>query len=72
MPARVLKGQKVYFILSRDVHIVFPMALQPTLSLVLLCIEVFYPHTIRHTIGLLWTSDQPVAETSTYTGQHNI
>jgi hypothetical protein len=29
-------------------------------------------HTIRHTIGLLWTSDQPVAETSTYTGQHNM
>jgi hypothetical protein len=26
----------------------------------------------RHTVGLLWTSDQPVAETSTYTGQHNI
>jgi hypothetical protein len=29
-------------------------------------------HTIRHTVRLLWTSDQPVAETSTYTGQHNI
>jgi hypothetical protein len=29
------------------------------------------PHIIRHTIGLLWTSDQPVAETSTCTGQHN-
>jgi hypothetical protein len=29
-------------------------------------------HTIRHTVGLLWTSDQPVAETSTYTAQHNI
>jgi hypothetical protein len=29
-------------------------------------------HTIRHTVGLLWTSDQPVAEASTYTGQHNI
>jgi hypothetical protein len=23
-------------------------------------------------VGLLWTSDQPVAETSTCTGQHNI
>jgi hypothetical protein len=23
-------------------------------------------------VGLLWTSDQPVAETSTYTAQHNI
>jgi hypothetical protein len=29
-------------------------------------------YTIRHTVGLLWTSDQPVAEASTYTGQHNI
>jgi hypothetical protein len=28
-------------------------------------------HTIRHTVRLLWTSDQPVAEASTYTGQHN-
>jgi hypothetical protein len=28
-------------------------------------------HT-RHMVGLLWTSDQPVAEASTYTGQHNI
>jgi hypothetical protein len=26
----------------------------------------------RHTVGLLWTSDHPVSETSTYTGQHNI
>jgi hypothetical protein len=26
----------------------------------------------RHTVGLLWTSDQPVSETSTFTGQHNI
>jgi hypothetical protein len=29
-------------------------------------------HAIRHTVGLLWTSDQPVAEASIYTGQHNI
>jgi hypothetical protein len=29
-------------------------------------------HTIRHTVGLLWMSDQPVSETSTYTGQHSI
>jgi hypothetical protein len=29
-------------------------------------------HTYRYTVGLLWTSDQPVAETSTYTGQHNM
>jgi hypothetical protein len=31
------------------------------------CMIVF-----RHTVGILWTSDQSVAETSTYTGQHNI
>jgi hypothetical protein len=36
------------------------------------------PHTggfiiyFRHLVGLLWTSDQPVAKASTYTGQHNI
>jgi hypothetical protein len=29
-------------------------------------------HSYRHTVGLLWTSDQPFAKTSTYTGQHNI
>jgi hypothetical protein len=28
--------------------------------------------TLRHVVGLLWTSDQPVAEASTYTGQHNV
>jgi hypothetical protein len=27
---------------------------------------------LTHTVGLLWTSDQPIAEASTYTGQHNI
>jgi hypothetical protein len=48
------------------------MELQPTLSLVLLCIEVSYSHTIRHTVGLLWKSDHSVAEASTCTGQHNI
>jgi hypothetical protein len=31
------------------------------------CMIVF-----RHTVGLPWTSDQPVSETSTCTGQHNI
>jgi hypothetical protein len=29
-------------------------------------------HTLRHMVGLLWTSDQPIAEASTYTEQHNI
>jgi hypothetical protein len=27
---------------------------------------------LRHTVGLLSTSDQPVSKVSTYTGQHNI
>jgi hypothetical protein len=31
------------------------------------CMIVF-----RHKVGLLWTSDQRVSETSTCTGQHNI
>jgi hypothetical protein len=31
------------------------------------CMIVF-----RHTVGLLWTSDQPVSEASTCTGQHSI
>jgi hypothetical protein len=30
------------------------------------------PNLFRHVIGLLWTSDQPVAKASTDTGQHNI
>jgi hypothetical protein len=46
----------------------FPMALQPKLSFVLLCIEV----SSSHTAGLLWTSDQPVVGACMYTGQHNI
>jgi hypothetical protein len=29
-------------------------------------------HMFRHTVEHLWTSDQTVTETSTYTGQHNI
>jgi hypothetical protein len=32
--------------------------------------RVSWSHTYKHTVGLLWTSDQPVAEASTYTGQH--
>jgi hypothetical protein len=32
----------------------------PYLRLVLLCIEVSLSHTIRHTVGLLLTSDQPI------------
>jgi hypothetical protein len=36
-------------------------------------IQVFLGHIqLTRTVGLLWTSDQPVAEASTYTEQHNI
>jgi hypothetical protein len=31
------------------------------------CVIVF-----RHAVGLLWTSDQPIAKASTYIGQHTI
>jgi hypothetical protein len=48
------------------------MALQPKFEPFLLCIEVSKSHTSRHTVGLLWMNDQPVAETSAYTRQHNI
>jgi hypothetical protein len=27
---------------------------------------------LTHKVGLLWTSDQPIVDASTYTGQHNI
>jgi hypothetical protein len=36
------------------------------------CPLAFCMIVFRHTVGLLWTSDQPVSETSTCTGQHNI
>jgi hypothetical protein len=31
-----------------------------------------FRNLVRHTVGLLWTSGQPVAKISPYTGQHNI
>jgi hypothetical protein len=49
-----------------------PLASRPPWFSLSLPFSVFLNHTYRHTVGLLWTSDQPVAETSTYTGQHNI
>jgi hypothetical protein len=46
---------------------------------IFLTVKVFLNHSgfldhvqLTHTVGLLWTSDQPVAEASTYTGHHNI
>jgi hypothetical protein len=58
---------------SRYLHTVYllPMALHPKLGLGLIFWCFLITHTHTDTSGLLWTSDQPVAETSTYTGQHN-
>jgi hypothetical protein len=35
-------------------------------------LRVSWSHTYWHTVGLLWTSDQPITENSTYTGHRNI
>jgi hypothetical protein len=44
----------------------FPMARQPLGGLGLLIIEASRSHSdTPHSVGLLWASDQPVAETST-------
>ena len=43
-----------------------PMAQQPLVGQGLLIIEASRSHSdTSHSVGLLWTSDQPVAETST-------
>jgi hypothetical protein len=60
---------------SNFLHILqlfFSVAQQPKSGLDRLIVEVSRSYTIRHTrtIRLLWTSDQPVAETATYT-THN-
>jgi hypothetical protein len=45
-----------------------PMSLEP-----ILCPPLYWGFLSHwHTVGLLWTSDRPVAQASTYTGQHNI
>jgi hypothetical protein len=36
------------------------------------CPPLYWGSLITHKVGLLCTSDQPVAEASTYTGQHKI
>jgi hypothetical protein len=50
---------------------IHPMALQPKSGLDLL-LWGFLITRNKHTVGLIWTSDQPVAEASTYIGQHNV
>jgi len=53
----------------RAVWFFVSVAEQPHLGLGRLIFEHSRPHTIRHThsVGLLWTSDEPVAEAATYT-----
>ena len=53
---------------ERDVilQILFLLVRQPLVGKGLCIVEVLLSHSdTPHTIGLLWTSDQPVAETST-------
>jgi hypothetical protein len=49
----------------------FTCAYSPRWTFGLPFLGVSWSHAYRHTVGLLWTSDQPVAKYSTYTGQHN-
>ena len=59
---------------TRDA-IFFSVAQKPNFGLGRLIVEVSRSYTIRNThtrpVGLLWTSDQPVAEAATYTTQTN-
>jgi hypothetical protein len=71
-----VKRLKLYKTLAlptqRNLDTSFTGAYSPGRTLASLSGFLDHTHTIRHTVGLLWTSDQPVAETATYTGQHNI
>jgi hypothetical protein len=51
-------------------HYFFSMAREPKSGLALLMFEVSQS-LFRYAGELFWTSDQPVAKASTYTGQHN-
>jgi len=49
-----------------------PVAQQPLVGQVLLIMEASRPHSYTlHSVGLLWTSDQPVAETLPDNTQHS-
>jgi hypothetical protein len=61
------------YCMHRDkLNLFFPVAQQPNSGLGRLAVEVSRSHSIRntHSVGLLWTSDQPVAEAANYTA-HN-
>jgi hypothetical protein len=53
-------GNKYYSYIQFNIFLLFPTWNIGPLS------GFLWSHTIRHTVGLLWTSDQPVSETSTY------
>jgi hypothetical protein len=59
-------------LVMRALYLIFPIHSQALIAqdVPLTSLSEFLNHTYRHTVGLLCTSDQPVAETSTYTGQH--
>jgi hypothetical protein len=65
---RITIGFILSFIIHSFIHRRFLVQDGPLASLS----GFLWSHTYRPTVGLLWTSDQPVAEASTYTGQHNI
>ena len=52
--------------ISEMVPAIFPTAKQSSVGQGLFIIEASHSHLdTPHSVGLLWTSDQPVAETST-------
>jgi hypothetical protein len=53
--------------IQAKIHFVFPTTQQPLVGHGLLIIEASRSHwDTPHSVGILWTSDQPVAETSTW------
>jgi hypothetical protein len=59
----------LYYLIQDSVHFTFffPMALLTILE----SFPLYWGFLITYAVGLLWTSDQPAAEASTYTGLHN-
>jgi hypothetical protein len=48
------------------------MARQPKSGISLLILKFSNFFYFKHAVGLLWTTDEPVAKASTDTGQHNV
>jgi hypothetical protein len=68
-PAVFLFVERKDNVVIRDVWFFVSVVEQPHSGLCRHIFELSRPHTIRHTysVGLLWTSDEPVAEAATYT-----